>query len=177
MIKLNSKNQQTIKYLYLLRHAKSSWNNTELSDFERPLLEKGLKRSKLIIDYLLNQKVQLDFIVSSPAMRAKATAEIFARGLNYPVELIRYDKKIYHGDADSLFEQFFDIPQFVNKIMIVGHNPSLTNFANFFLDKKIDYLPTSGVVSIGFKTDKWEKIATASRIVNFVVYPKMFRND
>ncbi len=163
--------------MLLLRHAKSSWNQIELSDFDRPLLEKGLKRSKLMIDYLLGQKVQLDYIVSSPAVRAKATAEIFARGLNFPVEKIRYEKKIYHGDGDALFEQFFDIPQFVNTMMIVGHNPSITNFANYFLDKKIDYLPTSGVVSLGFKTDRWEKIATASRIVNFVVYPKMFRND
>lgn len=166
-----------MKTLYLLRHAKSSWLNPDLDDFDRPLLEKGLKRSKLIIDYLLENDIQVDLIISSPAARALATAEIFARALNYPVDSITKEKKLYFGDSDSYYEQFFDVPKHVNSMMLVGHNPSITNFANQFLETKIDYLPTSGLVSISFNTDKWEKAGIAKRKINFVVYPRMFRKD
>jgi phosphohistidine phosphatase len=167
----------TMKTLYLLRHAKSSWQNSELNDFDRPLLEKGLKRSKLVIDYLLDHDVKVDLMISSPAARALATAEIFARALNYPVEEIRKERKIYFGDADSFYEQFFDVPKNVNTMMIVGHNPTITTFANQFLDNKIDYLPTSGIVSITFTTDQWEKAGIARSQVNFVVFPRMFRKE
>lgn len=166
-----------MKTLYLLRHAKSSWQDPDLGDFDRPLLEKGLKRSKLIIDYLLEHDVKVDLIISSPAARALASAEIFARALNYPIENIRKENKLYFGDADSYYEQFFDVPKHVNSMMLVGHNPSITTFANNFLEKKIDYLPTSGIVSIGLDTDQWEKAGVAKRKVNFVVYPRMFRKD
>jgi phosphohistidine phosphatase SixA len=132
-----------MKTLYLLRHAKSSWGNPDLNDFDRPLLEKGLIRSKLIIDYLLDHEITVDLIVSSPAVRALATAEIFARALNYPIENIRKDRSIYFGDSDKLYEQFFDVPKNVGSLMLVGHNPTLTNFANEFLERKIDYIPTS----------------------------------
>jgi phosphohistidine phosphatase len=166
-----------MKTLYLLRHAKSSWQQPELDDFERPLLEKGLKRSKLVIDYLLERKVAVDLIISSPAVRALATAKIFASAMNYPVEDIRKERKLYFGDADAYFEQFFDVPKTVNAMMLVGHNPAITTFANQFLKDKIDYLPTSGVVSLSFDIDNWENAGTAKRKVNFVVYPRMFRKD
>lgn len=166
-----------MKTLYLLRHAKSSWQNPDLDDFERPLLEKGLKRSKLIIDYLMDHEIIVDLIISSPALRAQATAEIFARALNYPIDEIKKDKKLYFGDSDAYYEQFFDVPKHVNSMMLVGHNPSITNFANQFLEKKIDFLPTSGLVSISFDTDQWEKAGIAKRKINFVVYPRMFRKD
>ncbi len=166
-----------MKTLYLLRHAKSSLANPDLTDFDRPLLEKGVKRSKLIIDYLHDHEITVDLIVSSPAVRALATAEIFARALNYPIENIRKDRSIYFGDSDKLYEQFFDVPKQVDSMMLVGHNPTLTNFANEFLEKKIDYIPTSGIVSISFDTDYWEKAGIAKRKTNFVVYPKMFRKD
>ncbi len=163
-----------MKTLYLLRHAKSSWQSLELDDFDRPLLEKGLKRSQLIIDYLLDKQVNVDLIISSSAARARQTAEIFAQAFNYEQERIIFEKKIYYGDTDKLFELFIDIPSWVNSLLIVGHNPAITNFSNHFLDNKIDYLPTSGMVSISFETNDWAEIASAKRRTNFVVYPKMF---
>ena len=166
-----------MKTLYLLRHAKSSWQKPDLDDFERPLLEKGLKRSKLMIDYLHEHDIKIDLIISSPAVRAFATAEIFARALNYPVNNISKERKLYFGDTDSFYEQFFDVPKQVNSMMLVGHNPTITTFANQFLEKKIDFLPTSGIVSISFNTDQWEKAGVAKRKINFVIYPRMFRKD
>lgn len=161
-----------MKTLYLVRHAKSSWNYPELMDEERPLLEKGKKRTKKVIDYLLKNKVEVDCIKSSHAVRAMETAKIIAHALNYPVDGIKVERQIYHANAELLFDQFFDLPESVDSLMLVGHNPAFTNFANYFLDRKIDWLPTSGVVSITFKTDAWDQIIQAKRKTNFVVLPK-----
>lgn len=161
-----------MKTLYLVRHAKSSWNYPELSDDQRPLLEKGKKRTKKVIDYLIRKEVKVDYIISSHAVRALDTAKIIAHALNYPQSEIKVEKQIYHANADKLFDQFYDAPEDCDSLMLVGHNPTFTSFANYFLDDKIDWLPTSGIVSISFDTDKWEDVINASRSTNFVIYPK-----
>ncbi|MDP2422745.1 MAG: histidine phosphatase family protein [Bacteroidales bacterium] len=163
-----------MKTLYLLRHAKSSWQHPGLNDIDRPLLEKGLFKIQLINDYLLAKQVKIDMIISSPAVRARQTAEIFANALGFPTDDIIIENKVYHGDTDDLLELFFHIPSQVDSLMIVGHNPTITSFANHFLNYNIDCLPTSGIACISFSTDKWENIALAKRKTNFVVYPKMF---
>lgn len=166
-----------MKTLYIVRHAKSSWKYPELPDEERPLLEKGKKRTKKIIDYLHENKVKVDYIISSHAVRALETAKILAYALNYPDEDIRVDHEIYFADSDKLFNQFYDLPDRYEQVMIVGHNPAFTNFANYFVTPKIDWLPTSGIVCIEFDTDRWDKVPTANRRTVFVVYPKMLTNS
>jgi phosphohistidine phosphatase len=162
-----------MKTLYIVRHAKSSWKYPDLPDDERPLLEKGKKRTKKIIDFLLENKVKVDYIISSHAVRALETAKILAHALSYPEDDIKMDHEIYFADGDKLFNQFYDLPQRHDSIMIVGHNPALTNFANHFVNPPIDWLPTSGVVCVEFDTDRWEKIPVADRKTKFIVYPKM----
>ncbi len=71
-----------------------------------------------------------------------------------------------------ILNQFYDLPDRFDSVMIVGHNPSLTDFVNLFLKSPIENLPTSGVVSFTFDTDKWEKLADAGRKTNFVLFPK-----
>lgn len=162
-----------MKTLYIVRHAKSSWNFPELSDDERPLLEKGKKRTRKIIDFLQNKEVKLDLIISSHAVRALETARIIGYGLDYPADEILVSRQVYHATADQLFDQFFDLKEEVNNLMLVGHNPTLTYFANKFLDEKIEWLPTSGVVSVSFDTRVWINLPMAKTHTNFIVYPKM----
>ncbi len=162
-----------MKTLYIVRHAKSSWKYPELSDEERPLLEKGKKRTKKIIDYLHENSVKVDYIITSHAVRAHETAKILAYALKYPVEDIKVDHEIYFADSDKLFNQFYDLPDRYDHVMIVGHNPAFTNFANYFVSPKIDWLPTSGIVCIEFEVNRWDKVPTADRRTGFVVYPKM----
>jgi phosphohistidine phosphatase len=152
-----------MKQLLIVRHAKSSWDNPGLEDFQRPLLERGKKKTRYILDYLLKQQIKPDLIISSHATRAHDTAKIIAHALFIPDENIIISKNLYHGDSESLFNQFYDINDEVNSLMLVGHNPTLTYFSNYFLEKKIDNLPTSGVVCIEFKTDSWAQIQTANR--------------
>jgi len=164
-----------MKTLYIARHAKSSWNNPGLEDHERPLLEKGKKRTRYIVNYLLENKCSIDLIMSSHAVRANETAKIIAHGLSYPDDKIMVSRSLYFGHPDNFFDVFYDLSDDVESLMMVGHNPGFTTFANYFLDKKIDNLPTSGVVCIEFDTDSWENILDSKRKVKFVVSPKSLR--
>ena len=161
-----------MKTIYIVRHAKSSWDITELPDEKRPFLEKGKKRTKTVIDYLQDHTISGDYIISSHAVRALETAKILARGLKYPEENIKIDSHVYYANGNSLLNQFYDLPSRHHSVMIVGHNPSLTDLVNFFLGKPIENLPTSGVVSISFETDKWEEVPVARRKINFILFPK-----
>jgi len=162
-----------MKRLYLVRHAKSSWNSPGQDDLDRPLLEMGLKRTRLMIDYLKNHNVNIDLILCSPAVRAFETAKLFAWALEVPEEAIRVERGIYAANPDHLADQFFDLPDKVDSLMLVGHNPGITEFANLFLTTKIDMMPTSAIVGIEFATDNWEEILKCKSKKLFYVFPKM----
>lgn len=164
-----------MKTLYLMRHAKSSWKHAELNDLDRPLLEKGLKRTRLIIEHLQKKNTVIEFVITSHAIRASETARLMAHAFNVEDHNFRVEKGVYMADASSLMDQFFDLPHKVSNVLMVGHNPSITSFANTFLKDKIDYLPTSGVIAIGFYTDKWEDLPLADYKTEFMVFPKMFQ--
>ncbi|MCF8332249.1 MAG: histidine phosphatase family protein [Bacteroidales bacterium] len=164
-----------MKTLYFVRHAKSSWDNPELQDIERPLLEKGKKRTKKMIDYLMSKNVQIDLMISSHARRALDTAHILSHAFQYPEDKIKIYRMIYSGTEQQIANQLFDMPQDVNHLWIIGHNPTITNFANIFLKEKIDYLQTSGVVSISFPVDSWDKLSGSDHKVNFVMYPRKLK--
>lgn len=164
-----------MKTLYIVRHAKSSWEHPELADIRRPILEKGKKRTKRIIDDLLRRETVVDLIISSPAVRAVETAYIIGNALRHGENEIQTDSLLYYTDADRLFNLFFDLPSGVDALMIVGHNPTLTNFANHFLEKKIDSIPTSGTVCLDFDTDKWEDIDAMNSKLRFFITPKMLK--
>jgi phosphohistidine phosphatase len=121
---------------------------------------------------LLHHNISLDYIISSHAVRAHETAQILAHALKYPRENIKVDPHLYYADGDGILNQFFDMPDRYDSVMIVGHNPALTDFVNQFLQEPIENLPTSGIVSISFETEKWEEVPLAKRKLNFMVFPK-----
>lgn len=161
-----------MKTIYIVRHAKSSWDKIDLPDEKRPLMEKGKKRTKKAIRYLEEKLTTVNYIISSPAVRAYETAKILALGLKYPLEDIKIDPQLYHADGDSIFDQICDLPDRFNSVMIVGHNPSLTDLANRLLITPIENLPTSGIVSISFDADNWKKVPVSVRRTNFILFPK-----
>jgi phosphohistidine phosphatase len=161
-----------MKTLYFIRHAKSSWDYPELSDEERPLIEKGIKRTKKIGNYLIANNIQTDVIISSHACRALDTAKIIAKKINYPENNIIIDKKIYGSSIDRLFTIIFGISNDKNTAFLFGHNPTFTNIANYFLDEKIDNLPTSALFCVQFDTDEWNAIINAPKLKNYIIRPK-----
>ena len=161
-----------MKTLYIVRHAKSSWDYPGLSDDERPLIKKGIKRTNKIADFLQAKNIKVDLFLSSYAVRAHETAKIIAETLGYPADKISTTKHLYHGSTDHIYNELHALPDDIENVMIFGHNPTFTSFANHFLSKKIDWLPTTGVVAISFKTDKWTDITLANQQTEFVIYPR-----
>jgi len=160
-----------MKTLFIVRHAKSSWEYN-VPDDERPLLQKGIKRTNKIAAYLLQKNIKPDLIISSHAVRALDTAKIIAEAIGYPEEKISISPQVYHGGTDQLYDELFNLSDDIQSVMLFGHNPTFTSFANHFLDRKIEWLPTSAVVSIIFKTDTWVKIPMCKRSTNFVITPR-----
>lgn len=161
------------KKLLLVRHGKSSWEHPGLADHERPLLKKGIERTRRVGEFLFDRGIKPDLVVSSHAVRAFETAKILAGMLNYPVHKIQVESNIYHRGADGLFDMTMALPNDKEVVMLVGHNPAMTQFANEFLEQKLDYLPTTGVVCVQIGSGKWEELAVADRQVEFLVTPKM----
>ena len=164
-----------MKTLYAVRHAKSSWDDLTLSDHDRPLMQKGIVKTEKINQFLLQNIKCPDLFLSSTAVRAKATADLIAEAFHYPLDKIITSGALYHADTDEVFDKLYSISNDIQSVMIFGHNPGLTYFVNQFLRPTIENLPTSGVVSIEFITDKWEEISQAKFHVNFVMFPKMLK--
>ena len=164
-----------MKTLYLVRHAKSSWEEPGVSDADRPLIPKGVKKTGLIVDFLRKRGTTVDLMISSPAVRAYETAKIIAAGLDYPLNRIKTDRKIYDSYYDRILDIIYGTSNDVNSLMIFGHNPTITNLANLFLHPGIENMPTSCVVCLSFNADRWEDIPANTAIQEFVIYPKMLK--
>ena len=116
-----------MKTIYLVRHAKSSWKYPNLDDFERPLNKRGRKNAPFMGSILKKLKVAPDLILSSPANRASMTARIIANKISYPLEKICFSESIYQFSANALIDAIKHLDDVVNKAMLVGHNPALTD--------------------------------------------------
>ncbi len=162
-----------MKTLYLARHAKSSWKHPELSDIERPLNKRG-KRDAPIIGHLLKDKsINPDIIISSPAVRARKTAETIAEIIDYPKSKILIDVNIYESSSSELRNIIQGFDDKYNSVMMFGHNPGFTMLNNYLTESFIDNIPTCGVVGIHFNSS-WKKIEGASGKAFFFIYPKLF---
>jgi phosphohistidine phosphatase len=166
-------NFELMKTLYLIRHAKASDGEADMPDEKRTLVKKGINNIQKVIQYLLAQKISFDCIISSHATRALETAKIIAEGTEYPVEKIVCDKRIYNNDASVYFNVLYELDDSVSAAAIVGHNPAISELANYFLEDKIMSLPTSGVVSIEIDTERWTDINLAAHKMKFIITPKM----
>ena len=146
-----------------------------VSDADRPLIPKGVKRTQMILEFLTKRNTSVDLIISSPAIRAIETAKIIAAGLDYPVSKIKTDRKIYDGYYDRILDVIYGTTNNINSIMIFGHNPTITHLANLFLHPGMDNMPTSCVVCLSFNTEKWEEIPSTEAVQEFIIFPKMLK--
>jgi phosphohistidine phosphatase len=162
-----------MKTVYIVRHAKSSWDSFDVTDHDRTLMDIGVAKTNKIIDFLKREKITTEIIISSSAVRAVATARLIASGIGYNNELIVEKKALYHAVVDDIYSELFAIDNSISSVMIVAHNPTLTDFVNNFVIPEIDNLPTTGVLSVSFYTDSWENIVNAKFKVNFMIFPRM----
>lgn len=158
--------------LTLVRHAKSSWNNLNLSDFERPLNRRGLKNAPEMGKRLVDAKYEVDLIFSSPAVRAMTTAEFIASELEYNLQRIKYDKSIYTASLDELLDLISSIDDGFESVMLVGHNPGLTLLCNHLSNAAIDNMPTCSIAQIQFNINNWRSITENTGELLEFDYPK-----
>jgi phosphohistidine phosphatase len=161
-----------MKTLYLIRHAKSSWNYPELEDFERPLSRRGRKSALLMGKILNNLKAAPDLLISSPANRAAMTARTIADAIQYPLDKIQYREAIYLADETVLIQVIMNISDSVKRAMFIGHNPGLTGLANTIADQPIDNIPTSGICCMDFNIASWKGIRKHNGKLRFFDFPK-----
>lgn len=163
-----------MKTLYLNRHAKSSWAEPHLADFDRPLNKRG-KRDAPLMSRVLSKMIEPPQIIySSPAIRALTTAKILAKGFSYPEEKILEDIKIYDASVSDLMNIIYSTPNDINRIMIFGHNPTFTMVINYLSDKYLDNLPTCGFVQIDFDLESWKDIEGKTGKLIKYEYPKKY---
>ena len=150
-----------MKQLYIIRHGKAS--QQMMPDIKRPLIEKGIKRTRKFAKKLKETGEQPDLIISSPAVRAYQTAEILADIFAYPKDKIDINKYFYFHSEDAVLHQLMGLPDTVNTVFITGHNPIWTDLADELMQQDIWHLRTSGIAGVAFETDSWTDLLQAKR--------------
>jgi len=161
-----------MKTLTLVRHAKSSWRDTVLGDRERPLNKRGTRDAPIMGRRAVDAGIRPSLIISSPAVRAWTTASVFATELEYPVEFLQREDDIYLASLDSLLDVVASQDAGFNSLMLFGHNPGLTDFANFLSPGLTNNLPTAGIVSVQFDQEDWQLYEKPKTELLVYDYPK-----
>ena len=162
-----------MKRLTLLRHAKSSWTEVSLADHDRVLSERGERDAPKMGKRMAAQKVRPSLIIASSAARARATAKFIAEALKYPAEFLQVEKELYLATSDQILELVCNQEDNFSDLLLIGHNPGITDLANRLLPSiSLNNLPTSGVIALDFDTKKWSELAEVSAKLGFYDYPK-----
>ena len=156
-----------MKSLIIVRHCKSSWTDPNLSDFERPLNNRGNFDGELMSNYLRDKEKKIDKLISSTSKRTRLTTKYFSQKINF--ESIDYLDALYHASYLDIINIIMEVENNLNLIMVIGHNPGLTELINYYTDMNLYNLPTTGIVKIKFKVSNWIDI---SKNKGFVIYRK-----
>ncbi len=165
-----------MKQLLIIRHAKSSWDNPDLPDNERPLNKRGLEDAPLMANVLKKYNLKIDKVYSSSALRAKMTIEIFAQELKLPKNIIEFTDELYNASRRDILNFIKRLDDKFQSIAIVGHNPGLTDFVHFLL-YDFDYdLPTCALVGVDLEIDRWIDLKSGTGALKFFEYPKKYKH-
>jgi phosphohistidine phosphatase len=157
--------------LTLVRHAKSSRDDMTLEDFMRPLNDRGRRDAPEMGRRLRESGVQPDLIIASPAKRAIKTARIIAGEIDFPEVKILEAAEIYEAAAGELLKLVQRLSEDKRDVMLVGHNPGVTDFVKLFLQSGIDNMPTCGVVRLAFDAQRWRDISPQNASLLLLDYP------
>ncbi len=162
-----------MKTLFLIRHAKSSWDNITLSDFERPLNERGKTDAPKMAKRLRKKNIKIDAFISSPAKRAKKTAEYFIKEFNRNEDDIIFISSLYDASVNDFNAAIKSIDDKYNNVAIFSHNPGITQVANELISgADIDNMPTCSVFAVTADIDKWKEFFKTKKDFLFFDYPK-----
>lgn len=161
-----------MRLLTLVRHAKSSWDYEELSDFERPLNERGRRDAPLMAQRAHKLLGRPDRLVSSPALRAITTAHVFAETMDLSLEEIELQPRIYEATPQTLVQILRLLDDADPHVMLFGHNPGFSQLANLLAPCPFDEMPTCAVVQIALDTEHWRDTAPGQGKLRHYLFPK-----
>ncbi|MDG1040519.1 MAG: histidine phosphatase family protein [Polaribacter sp.] len=159
-----------MKTLYIVRHAKSSWEYDGIEDIDRPLKERGIKDAYLLSDYLSEIITKPDVFVSSSANRALHTAIIFCENFGYPLSNLKIKKQLYSFSDGYLVKTIKALDDSFDSAIIFSHDHGINTFVNKYGSKPIAHVPTCGVIGIQFENKHWKSIKKGN--TTLIEFPK-----
>ncbi len=161
-----------LKQLTLVRHATSSLGNPDLKDFDRPLNKRGQQDAPLMGQRLKERNFSPDLLLASPACRSRMTAEALADQLNLDNGQLTYNAHIYQANSSELVALLRTIADEQQNVLLVGHNPGITDLANYLVGGRLENIPTCGVFSVELQIQSWQQLDPAAARLLFYDYPK-----
>lgn len=160
-----------MKKVYLIRHAKSSWEEPWSNDHDRPLAPRGLRDAPKMGKRLKLKGIIPDKIISSTALRAKETAELIAEELKFPVKKIDFDSRLYHASASTYLHFIRQQDDKIDCLFVIGHNPGMNELIHH-LGIDLDNLPTAGICGFESKENSWSDFKPKKTKMIYLDYPK-----
>ncbi|MBX2845907.1 MAG: histidine phosphatase family protein [Saprospiraceae bacterium] len=160
------------KTLFLIRHAKSSWSDPSLDDFDRPLNERGKKDAPNMGKVLAEKSPGIQLFLSSTAKRAIKTAKSVAKHYGFEENNIVAEDKLYHAAPHQILKLIAKHAKGKDSIAVFAHNPGLTDLANQLSSARIDNLPTAGIFAVEFDIENWDEISEKRGKFLYFEYPK-----
>lgn len=161
-----------MKHLLIIRHAKSSWDLTALTDYDRQLNERGHNDAPMMAKRLLEKQIAIDAFVSSTAVRALTTATYFATIYQQKEDAILKFEELYNASANTILKVVTGLPKTIETAALFAHNPGVTDFTNTLTTTQIDSMPTCGIFAIKAHCNTWADFKNAKKEFWFFDYPK-----
>jgi phosphohistidine phosphatase len=161
-----------MKTLLIIRHAKSSWDNAILNDMDRPLNERGKRDAPAMAQRLIRSGIRIDLFVSSPAKRARTTAELFSREFGRPEKEILLIPELYHAPMQAFRETIAALDDRYDIVALFSHNPGVTAFVNTLTSVRVDNMPTCGIFAVTSQVPTWSEFPGTGKEFWFFDYPK-----
>ena len=155
----------------LVRHAKSDWNHDNLSDFERPLNNRGLNDIKLMYRHLNTNDNPI--WLSSSAFRTYQTSVLLAKKIGYELDKITFQEQLYHANAHTILSTINSISQDKSHLILVGHNNGISDFANRLCGVDHIAMPTCSIIEAVIEVNSWKEVSFGNAYLKAFNYPKM----
>ena len=166
-----------MKTLLIVRHAKSSWDNASLSDIDRPLNDRGKRDAPAMAGRLIKAGVKIDLFVSSPAKRARHTAEYFLHEFDRKDKELVIQQQLYHAQTQDFRDVVAGLDDKYDSVALFSHNPGITAFANALANVRLDNMPTCSVFAVTGEANSWKDFLNAGITFWFFDYPRSGEKD
>ncbi|MDR9419845.1 SixA phosphatase family protein [Gracilimonas sp.] len=167
-----------MKQILLMRHAKSSWENPALKDYDRPLNDRGNKDAPMMGTFIREIGYKPGAVISSPAQRAKETTNLSMEAASVNSEHIQWSEDLYYGSMREYIKAIQSVDDQNERVLLIGHNPLIENTAGVLAgseQKTAIRMPTAALVCLESFAEKWEDLAPGTCQVKWMMIPKVLK--